>query len=735
MSNAPLETVAIEPGSGSTDPLEAYRAALRSRPAAELAAIREALGGDGSAGLRPAALVEAIVDRLDDSRLLASRIADLSAATRLALGVLGLTDALSWPAAGLELTVRCLGSDLESAVEPLLRYGLLVRADGELLVLHPSVLAAARTVLPDADQGLPVADSTRQVREADGLEPILRLAALWQVVDLGPLRHTQQGSLYKRDRDRLEDDSVLAGPIADALEPLPDMATLWLALARGVGLVVEEIGTDRLVAAPSSFWGDHAVHLPQMLAMRWLGLRTWHELRGSQEDGAIAELALPFVRPAILLWLATLGESDWVALDDLAARLDQRAPSWDRLLLRGDPTPQPEPKARRSRARTGETATPSGSQVVEAVLLGPAYQFGLVRAAEESPSGRRVVQLTPLGRYALALGPPPPPRSSFEQFLYVQPNFEVIAYRQGLSAALIGQLSRFARWTKLGAALELKLTAESVYRGLEGGLDPAAMNERLARHSVRPLPAGVAEALRTWAGRRQQVTYHASATLMEFATTEARDSALAEWTAEGAPSPSPVGDRLLLVEDERTIPFHRFRLTGSRDYRRPPEICLTVEPGGVVLALDPARADLFIEAELTRFAEELPRRESSALTGALPARRFRVTRASILRAVDDGHSPASLARWFARRAGADLPPAIRLLLHATNLEATHLRLDRMVVLSTPSEDLLDGLLQHPETRDYLGERLGPTAVAVAETLLPSLHEAARKLGLALAGDP
>ena len=55
-----------------------------------------------------------------------------------------------------------------------------------------------------------------QIREADGLEPVLRLAALWQRVDEVPLRQTQQGTLYKRDRERLEDDPVLAGPIADA---------------------------------------------------------------------------------------------------------------------------------------------------------------------------------------------------------------------------------------------------------------------------------------------------------------------------------------------------------------------------------------------------------------------------------------------------------------------------------------------------------------------------------------
>ena len=87
---------------------------------------------------------------------------------------------------------------------------------------------SARLVLPDGDPP-PAAGPVRQVREADGLEPILRLAAVWQRVDEAPLRQTQQGTLYKRDRERLEDDPVLAGPIADALEPLPDMAA---ALAR-----------------------------------------------------------------------------------------------------------------------------------------------------------------------------------------------------------------------------------------------------------------------------------------------------------------------------------------------------------------------------------------------------------------------------------------------------------------------------------------------------------------------
>ena len=41
---------------------------------------------------------------------------------------------------------------------------------------------------------------------------------------------------------------------------------------------------------------------------------------------------------------------------------------------------------------------------------------------------------------------------------------------------------------------------------------------------------------------------------------------------------------------------------------------MTVEPDGVTLALDPARSDLLVDAELARFADELPPRSPSGPT-------------------------------------------------------------------------------------------------------------------------
>ena len=220
--------------------------------------------------------------------------------------------------------------------------------------------------------------------------------------------------------------------------------------------------------------------------------------------------------------------------------------------------------------------------VLEAVLLGAAYPLGLVRAAEEAGTGRTVVQLTPLGRYVLALGPTPPPRATFEQFLFVQPNFEVIAYRQGLTPQLVGRLSRFAWWSQIGAALELKLTRESIVHGLDGGLtaeidprdlDPAQPAGAAARHHRRRhklgQPPRAGDLLR---GRHaDRIRLDRRARSRRFRPGRRRDVA----------APIAVAERFLLVEDEKTVPFDRLRLISSRDYRRPPEICVLVEPDGV----------------------------------------------------------------------------------------------------------------------------------------------------------
>jgi hypothetical protein len=757
-SRSPEERVGPSTRAHANDePRHAFRAALGRYKAARLAAIRLAQGAaPGAFRVRPSGTADEITDYLDEPAAAPALVARLSPGSHLALSLFGLMEATSLPLAGIAQVLRTLLTEPVPAILPLLELGLLaVFAEGDSsqldgfteilesddawrvsLRVHPAVPRSVRTARPE--DILPRASGPiTEIREADGLEAVLRLAALWQRVGAEPLRQTQQGVLYKRDRDRIDLDPVLASPIADSFIPLPDSPSLWLALARRIGMIEPEAGGERLLAAPLEFWNENEFHLPQMIATGWLSLPDWCELPSEAVAENEAAAMVSYLRCALLLWLSTPGDSEWVALDDVAEQLTNRWPSWSRFsrspLGEDDSSRRPRsPSRARARSRNEPGARPCATVLLESILLGVAYPLGLIRAAREAPNGRRVVQLSAFGRYVLAVGPTPPARPSFERFLFVQPNFELIAYRQGLTPQLVGRLSRFAWWTQIGSALELKLSRESIVFGLERGSKPDWMLETLSRASQRPLSRGVIEAINHWAERRERVVFYAASTLIEFGSQVERDQALELWPDGGDAAPVAVADRFLLVEDDQTVPYARLRLTSSRDYRRPPDVCVTVEPDGVTLALDPARADLLVDAELAQFAEpkSLPERAAGQSGAAFP-RRFVITSDSLQTGINRGMGPTWLSEWFERRARRPIPAAVELLLLAKSSRVPRLKAAKIVVLKAPSPEVLEGLRQLPSTGSLLGEVLGPTSAAIPEDNITALLNVLKELGMDL----
>ncbi len=739
------------------EPRHAFRAALGRYKGTRLAAIRLAQGASpGGFRIRPSGTADEITEHLDEPAAVQALLARLNPGSHLALSLFGLTELTVFPLAGISLALRILLTEPLAAIVPLLELGLLavvpaqesgqvdefaevLESGGSWRVfvrVHPAVPKSVRTTRPQ-DLLRRAGGAISQIREPDGLEAVLRLAALWQRVGAEPLRQTQQGVLYKRDRDQIDLDPVLAGPIADSFSPVNDSASLWLALARRVGLVELETGGERLLAAGPEFWTENEIHLPQMIATGWLSLPEWCELPPEALAEHEAGPAIAYLRCALLLWLSTLADSEWVALDDLAEHLTNRCPAWSRICRSGDDQDEASPRARapargRLRSREEPGARPRASVLLEAILLGVAYPLGLVRAALEAPNGRRVVQLSALGRYVLAVGPTPPPRPTFDQFLFVQPNFEVIAYRQGLTPQMVGRLSRFAWWTQIGAALELKLSRESIVHGLDRGSKPEWMLETLTRASQRPLSRGVIEAINNWAERRERVVFYNTTTLIEFANQIDRDQALELWPPGEESPPVAVAERFLLVEDDRSVPYARLRLTSSRDYRRPPEVCVKVDADGVTLVLDPARADLLVDAELAQFADPVPVPErSSGHSGTSQPRRFLITGESLQRGTSRGISPPRLSEWFERRSGRPIPASVQLLLLAQSSRVPTLKAARIVVLTLPTPELLEGLRQLPVTRALLGESLGPTSVAVPQNQIVPLQSVLKELGIDL----
>jgi hypothetical protein len=255
-----------------------------------------------------------------------------------------------------------------------------------------------------------------------------------------------------------------------------------------------------------------------------------------------------------------------------------------------------------------------------------------------------------------------------------------------------------------------------VYRGLENGFTFERILQTLEQHGMRPTPPAVIDSLRTWADKRERISIYPSATLFEFAGPEDLNEAL----ARGLPGVR-LSERMLIVADQQAVDFRHFRLTGTRDYALPPDRCVTVDADGVTLSVDLARSDLLLEIELERFAEPIGTPETNG------KHRYRLTPASLSGSRESGFGVRELDDWFVQRTGRPLSAAARLLLNASQAPPPALRSQLVLHVATP--ELAEGLLQWPGTRALIRERLGPTALAVAEEDVPLLRERLGVLGV------
>jgi hypothetical protein len=579
----------------------------------------------------------------------------------------------------------------------------------------PQVTARVLTESLTACPGAIVLENLRPaVHEADGLEWPLRLAVLWQQVVGSPLRHTQQGDFFKRDLDRLRSDPLLAGQSHEALAEIPDQGLLTAALGLALRLLQEKDG--ELVA--QAFPGSWQEGLPATLAHLWSCLSRWRGWNAAQGWQPTETPGHPYPS-AHLLAVALLGQladGEWADPKAMEKWILGRHPFWSASpeVLEEETTPI---RGRPSKSKTTTSSSPTG--VVSGFLLGVAYPLRLLQATK-GPEGSWLVRLSPLGRWVLGLADAPFPVSAFPQTLLVQPNLEILAYRQGLTPDLIARLSKLATWKGLGAACTLQLEPASVYRALESGETFASLLQVLERHGMKATPPSVIESLRTWSNKRDRITVYPAGALFEFSgPTE-----LAEALARGLPAVR-LTDRLAIVPGEKDIDYRHFRLTGTRDYFLPPEKCVDVEEDGVTLSVDLVKSDLLLETELIRFAEPLAR-------AAAPGRKYyRLTPTSLAIGKKNGLTEQSLGSWFQQRTGDALPPAAHMLL--TGPESPPANLRRQLILHVPTEELADGLEQWPATRGLFEARLGPTTLTLSEENVAVLRERMLELGIQLEG--
>ena len=313
-----------------------------------------------------------------------------------------------------------------------------------------------------------------------------------------------------------------------------------------------------------------------------------------------------------------------------------------------------------------------------------------------------------------------PTLGGFKQTLLVQPNLEILAYRQGLTPELIASLSKIATWKGLGPACTLQLEPHSVYRALEMGESLTSIVQILEGHGMKAVPAAVLDSLKTWSSKRERISVYSSGAIFEFASLSDMNEAITRGLRAVR-----LTDRLAIVADEAEIEYKHFRLTGTRDYTLPAERCVDVDADGVTLSVDLAQSDLLLETEVQRFAEPITSPNTPA--AAQGRRSYRLTPASIASARQHGVSLVYLETWFVQRTGLPISAAAQMLLTGPDAPAVELR--RRLVLQVANEHLADGLAQWPGTRDLIVARLGLTTMVVDERNVPALTERIKELGV------
>jgi hypothetical protein len=243
------------------------------------------------------------------------------------------------------------------------------------------------------------------------------------------------------------------------------------------------------------------------------------------------------------------------------------------------------------------------------------------------------------------------------------------------------------------------------------------MLQSLARHGTRPVPPNVADLLQRWSNKRERITVYSSAVLVEFPTAADLDAAVGRGIVV-----IRVTNRIGMTAEGKEPGLSQLRLIGNRDYEGKPQRCVAVAADGVTLTVDAAQADLLLEAEIGRYADALPNDSPTV-------RRFRLSPQSLRRAADLGLAIADIDAWFGERTGFPLSPAGRLFLLGKQLPPP--TASRKLVVLFPTPEIADGVMQWPETRGLVAERLGPMAIAIADEAFEPLQSVLAEVGVAI----
>src|SRR5262245_38054557 len=324
-----------------------YRSTLSRYSPSVLRGIRDHLELDAPVR-SPARLVKSIEAYLREPAHRTAALADLPSELRPVLALLPYVPPSGWRLEEMRELLRFIGCSVpDKALRAMLGLGFLALHapnwrvetlrhfdlalngwEGEQLslVCHPALANQLATpAFQPAKKS--IVRHVRNVREADGLEFLLRVAVLWERIAQSPIRLTQDTALFKRDKERLGSDVVLTSPMFDAMAPIKDIGYLAIVLGKHLNLLIADQEGEMLRAQMGTTWLQELHTIQQRLWHGLMTVRSWTDQNG--DSGVSMDVhRLPAKRWAVLLRLASLPPDGWLSVTELDR--DMRACDPDR---------------------------------------------------------------------------------------------------------------------------------------------------------------------------------------------------------------------------------------------------------------------------------------------------------------------------------------------------------------------------------------------------------------------
>jgi hypothetical protein len=306
----------------------------------------------------------------------------------------------------------------------------------------------------------------------------------------------------------------------------------------------------------------------------------------------------------------------------------------------------------------------------------------------------------------------PAPETSSQPAWVVQPNFDIIAYLDRVSAPQLAFLERHAQRTESQRhTAHYRITRESVYGGLESGSSLENLIKNLQAGAQTPLPQNVIVELHEWAGQRERMILHRHARLIEFSSGQALQAQLAQGLKGHI-----VAERFLLLD---SAPLTQGWNKINYSETLPKNLAIT-ETGRISWKNSPK--DLMTAAQLTQWAQPLADGN------------WQITRESVSAAIKPGKKLAELLSLLNNRLVPNqpasnymppvpsIPPLLELALRSWAGAKYAVELEETIVLRCPQEQIFQALITSALIKPLLKGYLYPNLLFVHTEHFETLNQ-------------